>query len=77
MSCRVLKRGTEEFVINKVMQLARENGFKRVLGEYLKTPKNAMVEHIYEQMGFNALGNGKFEMIVDEYKPKKTYIVEE
>lgn len=52
MSCRVLKRGMEEFIVNKMLETARANGFSKVVGEYLKTPKNAMVEHIYEKLGF-------------------------
>ncbi len=52
MSCRVLKRTMEEFIINDIISVAKENGFTQVIGEYLKTPKNAMVEDIYERMGF-------------------------
>lgn len=52
MSCRVLKRGMEEFIINDILSLAKENGSKQVIGEYIKTPKNAMVEDIYKRMGF-------------------------
>lgn len=76
MSCRVLKRGMEEFIVNKIMSCAKENGFKTVVGEYIKTPKNAMVESIYSKMGFADIGNGKFVSDVAKYKPKETFIEE-
>ena len=75
MSCRVLKRGMEEFIINKVIETAKENGFKKVIGEYIKTPKNSMVENIYSKLGFADLGNGKFEADVNKFKENKTFII--
>lgn len=74
MSCRVLKRGMEEFIINSVIDKAREEGFNKVIGEYIKTPKNAMVEHIYSNLGFTDLGNGKFEANTEDFKYNETNI---
>lgn len=77
MSCRVLKRGMEEFIVNTIFKLAKEYGYQKVIGEYLKTPKNAMVEHLYEKMGFRTLGNGLFEAEVSSYVPQQTFIKED
>lgn len=77
MSCRVLKRGMEEFIVNKMIETARENGFDTIIGEYLKTPKNSMVEEIYSKMGFETAGGGKFIAEVGSFKPNKTFITEE
>ena len=74
MSCRVLKRGMEEFIINSIIKTAKENGFSKVVGEYIKTPKNAMVENIYSKLGFEDLGDGKFEADVDGFVFNKTNI---
>ncbi len=74
MSCRVLKRGMEEFIINQVIETARENGFSKVISEYIPTPKNAMVEKMYAKLGFADLGNGKFEANVDDFEFNKTNI---
>ena len=74
MSCRVLKRGMEEFIINSVIDKAREEGFNKVVGEYIKTPKNAMVEHIYSNLGFTDLGNGRFEANTEDFKYNETNI---
>lgn len=46
MSCRVLKRGMENFTLNTLVDYARSNGFKRIIGEYLPSAKNQMVEGI-------------------------------
>jgi len=52
MSCRVLKRGLEKFVLNELVELARDNNLKVIKGEYLRTPKNALVEDHYKDLGF-------------------------
>lgn len=77
MSCRVLKRGMEEFIVNKFMEAARERGFKRVVGEYLPTPKNSMVKDIYSAMGFEKIAEGLYAADTDKYLNKKTYIKED
>lgn len=77
MSCRVLKRGMEEFIINKILQIAGEQGFRLVTGEYLPTAKNAMVKDLYEHLGFTPVGNNRFQAEVSRYQPKKTWITEE
>ncbi len=77
MSCRVLKRGMEEFIINKIIEIARKAGYSTVIGEYIQTPKNAMVAEIYQRMGFLPLGNGRFSVDTEIYIPQKTYIEED
>ncbi|MDR3666682.1 MAG: HAD-IIIC family phosphatase [Ignavibacteriaceae bacterium] len=52
MSCRVLKRGMEKFVLNQIVQQAKSFGAKQIIGEYLPTPKNAMVKGHYNDLGF-------------------------
>lgn len=74
MSCRVLKRGMEEFVINSVVKRAKEKGFKKILAEYIPTPKNKMVEDIYKTMGFTSVDKNKYELIVENYVNQKNYI---
>lgn len=77
MSCRVLKRGVEEYIINCIMEIAKANGYKKVIGEYLKTNKNAMVADIYEKLGFNRVNDTRFEADSDTFKNNKTFILEE
>lgn len=76
MSCRVLKRGMEEFIINKIMEVAKVRNYVKVTGEYIKTSKNQMVENLYSDFGFTSNGNHVYEMLVENYKFMETYIRE-
>lgn len=77
MSCRVLKRGMEEFIVNHIVKAAINNGFSIISAEYLETPKNRMVKDIYEKMGFSRIGDNSYSLNVSDYKEQKTYIKEE
>lgn len=73
MSCRVLKRGMEEFTLNTIVETAKKNGFKYVVGEYLPTAKNQMVKDHYERLGF-AEKDGKWFLNTEEYIERNVYI---
>jgi len=77
MSCRVLKRGMENFTLNTMVESARAKGYERIVGEYLPTPKNGMVKEHYERLGFRKMEDtetNKFELAIDTYQLKKCYI---
>ena len=74
MSCRVLKRTMEEFIINTMVNKCLEEGITNITGEYIRTPKNNMVSEIYSRLGFNSLENGKFELKANEFKANETFI---
>lgn len=74
MSCRVLKRGMENFTLNTMVEEAKKRGYKRIIGEYLPTPKNGMVKEHYTSLGFRIIGENLFELDVDDYKLKTCYI---
>ncbi len=74
MSCRVLKRGMEGFVLNNIVATARSNGFKKVIGEYIPTAKNDMVRGHYKNLGFTERGD-KWEIDVAQYEDKKNFIL--
>lgn len=59
MSCRVLKRGMERFTLNQMVAQARSRGYKRIMGEYIPTSKNAMVAEHYPSLGFSSFEQGK------------------
>jgi FkbH-like protein len=73
MSCRVLKRGMEQFIVNEFAGKARAHGIQVLVGEYLPTAKNKMVKDLYRQMGF-APGDGKWELDLKQFKELKTFI---
>lgn len=77
MSCRVLKRGMEQCIADSIVRAAREAGVACVVGEYIPTPKNAMVKDLYASMGFRPLGDGLYEARVDDYQNHQTFITEE
>ena len=78
MSCRVLKRGMENFTLNTMVECAKRKGYKRIIGEYLPTPKNKMVEQHYPNLGFApsevASEGAKYVLDVDSYQPRECYI---
>jgi FkbH-like protein len=56
MSCRVLKRGVEQFLLNHVCDVAHSRGIDRIRGAYIPTAKNALVREHYSGLGFTCIG---------------------
>ena len=74
MSCRVLKRGVEELVVNEIAQRAAEKSCTKLSGKYLPTAKNGMVKDLYSAMGF-IRQNGTFSTPdLANFVPFKTHI---
>ena len=60
-----------------MVEAAREKGFKRIIGEYLPTPKNKMVEGHYPSLGFEKLegsSTARYVLDLEHYQPKENYI---
>jgi predicted enzyme involved in methoxymalonyl-ACP biosynthesis len=55
MSCRVLNRTAEHFLMNKIFQQATQKNFKRIIGEYMPTAKNRIVADIFVDFGFKQI----------------------
>ena len=75
MSCRVLKRGMEEFVFNKLIEIISEKGYIKIIGEYLPTTKNGLVKNVFKNYGFIKEDN-RWVLDIKTYKVKKTFIME-
>jgi HAD superfamily phosphatase (TIGR01681 family) len=73
MSCRVLKRGMENFTLNTIANFAKEKGFTYLKGEYIPTAKNEMVKDHYEKLGFTTK-EGFWYLDAKNYDNKKCYI---
>ena len=56
MSCRVLKRGVEQFLLNHVALTARKQGLAAIKGEYIPTAKNGLVRDHYANLEFAQVG---------------------
>lgn len=52
MSCRVIGRDMEKYMMATLLHEAGRRGIRRVMGRYVPTTKNAMVSDLYPQLGF-------------------------
>jgi len=75
MSCRVLKRDLELFVLNKIVNFAIEKGFSEIAGEYLPTSKNQLVKQHFADLGFSQKDH-LWTMLVANFVEKPTFIKE-
>jgi FkbH-like protein len=73
MSCRVLKRGMENFVLNTISNFAKDKGYVILKGEYLPTAKNEMVKDHYKNLGFES-NHDHWHLNVKNYDNKKCFI---
>lgn len=73
MSCRVLNRTFEEFILNHIVDVVKDRGARKIIGEYLPTRKNSIVKDLYKNFGFLQKGN-LWVLDVENYHKKKTFI---
>ena len=79
MSCRVLKRGMEDAMMDALVADATARGVQTVTGYYYPTAKNAMVRNFYAEMGFAktneaADGSTVWQLSVAAYKPRRPHM---
>ena len=79
MSCRVLFRGVEQCVMNMIFEQAKQKGIRQVIGQYIPSEKNKMVENFYRDFGFKAPkrsedGVGLWTLDVADYAPRKIWM---
>jgi FkbH-like protein len=68
MSCRVISRRLEEFVLDQLVDVARDAGMSSLRGRYVPTTKNGLVSKHYEKLGFaltDALPDGSTDWRLD------------
>ena len=78
MSCRVLKRGMEDVMMNELVRLARQRGIKTIRGYYYPTAKNGMVKDFFVNEGFTRIEETEKqnvdELQVDHYTEREVYM---
>ena len=79
MSCRVLKRGVEDLMLDTLVNEAVKAGCSKVIGYYYPTAKNGMVKEHYKRFGFtmtgqDEAGNTTWELKTEDYRPGKIFI---
>ena len=68
----------ENFTLNTIVNYAKENGFKKIIGEYISTPKNKMVENHYQKLGFMPIettDQNLYALMVDDYVNRECFIL--
>lgn len=75
MSCRVFSRTLENTILNKIIHDMKKLKIRHLVGEYIKTQKNKIVENLYKEMGFTCLiknkNYSKWSLDIRKYKIKK------
>jgi FkbH-like protein len=74
MSCRVVARRLEEFVLDQLVDACREDGITELRGRYAPTKKNGLVSKHYERLGFQLVeeepdGSTTWELSVADHVP--------
>lgn len=81
MSCRVMGKNLEYAIVEKIEDSLQKEGFEKVQGMYLPTPKNAPVAKLYDQLGYTVTAQGADESKTYEIelakRPKREYFVEQ
>ena len=80
MSCRVLNRTLENFIINKVVKYCFKKKIRSIKSKFVKTDKNYLIKSLFDELGFKVIRKNKSEkkyiQFLDKYNQKKTYIKE-
>ena len=74
MSCRVLERGMENFIINYLQKFCKLKKFKLIISEYLETSKNSLVKDLYTKLGFEIFGS-KYSLKTNKENNLETKII--
>lgn len=79
MSCRVLKRGMEQAMLDALAAHAVSCGAKTLRGHYYPSAKNVMVRDFYTDMGFTLIerrpdGTGLWELPLNNYQNQNDMI---
>jgi FkbH-like protein len=53
MSCRVLKRDMEKLMLDTLVKACQEKSIYKLIGKYIPSAKNALVEPLYAELGFH------------------------
>jgi FkbH-like protein len=78
-SCRVLKRGMEDAMLDTLVEDAKAKGIESIIGYYYPTAKNGMVKEFYKKMGFDLIkedekGNTVWNLNLEVYVSKNPKI---
>jgi FkbH-like protein len=74
MSCRILGRHLESWIINETIKKCKQRGYKILISEYIPTQKNLMVKNFTSKNGFtNNINNKKILNLFKKNKKNITF----
>lgn len=75
MSCRVLSRGLEQFIMDEIISVATGVHAGKICGKYIPTPKNKLVAGLFGDLNFKKQSdnNGCTEWVLDLADGKPAY----
>lgn len=78
MSCRVLKRDVENFMLNNLIERAKKFGIDELIGYWFRTKKNGQVKDLYKNFGFEKISedenSGVWRLQLSDFVPQKNFI---
>jgi FkbH-like protein len=83
MSCRVLKRGVEHFMLNRLVELAEVRQLDRLVATYIPTAKNGLVRDLFADLGLTCIdrqsdGQTRWELrLGGRWQPLTHFITEQ
>ena len=81
MSCRVFQRRLEYEVMNWLVNYAGDHDIQKIIGEYIPTGRNKLVENFYPETGFQLteqVGDTRiYQLMINDYVPCETWFLKE
>lgn len=78
MSCRVMGRQIEQYILEQIETDARNRGYQELYASYRQTAKNKPVADFYRKMGYQILeqeeGEETYRITLSECPPREYYI---
>lgn len=78
MSCRVLKRGMEQVMLDAIVERAKAAGCTKLVGYYYQTKKNKMVADLYQVFGFTMISEDDadttWQLDITDFTPQGKFI---
>jgi FkbH-like protein len=74
MSCRVLSRGIETAFLARLVEEASRHGARGLVGRYVPTAKNVLVQDLYPRHGFTEVSPGEFRAELTDITPQPDYV---
>ena len=74
MSCRVLGRNLDSWILNEIVKISKKRNINFIVGEYIKSNKNELVKKIYLQNNFKLIKkNNDFKKYIGKSNIKNLY----